>query len=377
MLLLSGPSFAGYTVFEEGDSSLDISGDLRLRLEQDWDSKRGDGTERDDRLRMRGRARLRFDAQIDESWKAVLRIRSGSDDSQQSPHVTLYDFDDNDTGDADFNLDLWYGQYEANGWRISAGRNSFNLWRQDEYIFDDDVTALGMGITYVQDVGAGKLSYNGGFGSLPSGMRDFSGQYATAQVVYDLEKESYGLTVAGGYMGIDADPDDEDSAALLLTENSSRDYQTAALQAQLRIKTLDRPLKLALTAGHNFEDYDDEPVDSFSEFHKDDDDFYVLFATWGSAEKQGDWLLGYYYAYIEALALNSSYTEDDWVRWGNANQTRATNMKGSEFRLAYGLADSMNLVGRVMFVDAIELLNAGDTSKEDGKRARLDLNIKF
>ena len=43
---------------------------------------------------------------------------------------------------------------------------------------------------------------------------------------------------------------------------------------------------------------------------------------------------------IEALGLHSSYTEDDWVRWGTVNgQTRATNMRGSEFRFAVGLAE--------------------------------------
>ena len=204
-VLLPGQSLAGYLVFEDADSSLKLSGDLRLRLEQDWDSKRGDGTERDDRLRLRGRARVRVDAQIDDQWKAVLRIRSGSDDSQQSPHITLYDFDDNDTGDSDFNFDLWYGQYEANGWRVWAGRNQLNLFRQDEYIFDDDITTLGMGVTYTHGIGRGELSYNGGFGSLPAGMREFAGQYSTAQVVYSRDMENYGLTIAGAYLGIDAD----------------------------------------------------------------------------------------------------------------------------------------------------------------------------
>ena len=40
-------------------------------------------------------------------------------------------------------------------------------------------------------------------------------------------------------------------------------------------------------------------------------------------------LLGYYYAHMEALAVSSSYAQDDWVRWGTANQTRATNMKAN------------------------------------------------
>lgn len=312
----------------------------------------------------------------DNNWSAVLRVRSGSDESQQSPHVTLYDFDDNDTGDADFNFDLWYGQYQSVGWTIWAGRNQLNLWRQDEYITDDDVTALGMGATYSHGLGTGRLDWHAGFGSLPAGMRGFSGQYGSGQVVYTLDTEDYGLTIGGPYLGIDADPDDEDGL-LLLTENNTRDYETAALQAQLRLNSFGRLLKFGATGGRNFEDYDDEPSGSFSEFHKDDVDFYIFFVNWGSTKKRGDWLLGYYYSYIEALAVNSSYTEDDWVRWGNPNQTRATNMKGSEFRLAYGFSESMNIVGRLYLVNAINLLSAGDIAKEDGKRARIDFNFKF
>jgi len=37
-------------------------GDFRFRIEQDWDSLEGDGTERDDRLRARIRLRVGFDA---------------------------------------------------------------------------------------------------------------------------------------------------------------------------------------------------------------------------------------------------------------------------------------------------------------------------
>jgi len=376
LMVTAAPVAAESTLFEDEASSLQLSGDLRLRLEQDWSSLRGDGTERDDRLRVRGRARLRLDAQIDDNWSAVLRVRSGSDDSQQSPHITLYDADDNDTGDADFNFDLWYGQFQSGGWRVWAGRNRINLWRQDEYILDDDVTAPGLGITYTHQLGGGELSWNGGLGSLPAGMRKFSGQYASGQVVYEQDNDDYGFTLAGTYLGIDADADNA-NGAILLTDNSTRDYQTAALQAQLRLKSFTRPLTIGVAAERNLENYDDEPPGSFSEFHKDDVDFYTFFVNWGSSDKRGDWLLGYYYSYIEALAINSSYSEDDWVRWGSATQTRASNLKGSEFRLAYGVADNMNIVVRLYLVDAIDLLNATDTAKEDGNRARIDFNLSF
>ena len=135
---LSG--MAGDEVFEIGSGSIKFSGDLRFRIEEDWDSRRGDGTERDDRTRARTRMRVRLDAQIDDYWSAVFRIRSGSDDSQQGPHITIYDFEGNDTGDADFNFDLWYGQYKNEGLVVAAGRKQINLWRQDDNVFTHDVT---------------------------------------------------------------------------------------------------------------------------------------------------------------------------------------------------------------------------------------------
>ena len=376
VLLMPSQTLADFVLAERGDSSLSLSGDWRLRLENDWSSARSDGAERDDRLRLRARARVRLDVAMDDKWSGVLRIRSGSDDSQQSPHITLYDFDDNDTGDADFNADLWYGQYRHDDWKVWAGRNQINLWLQDELLLDSDVTSLGIGIDYQHQLGEGQLTWKGGLGSLPVGMQATSGQYNVAQLVYERDTESHGFTLAAGYLGVDGDPDDPDGS-LLLTDNTVRDYQTGVLQAQWRQKSFGRPLKIGITGGHNFENYADDTSDSFGQFHQDATDFYVVFVNWGTSKQRGDWLLGYYYAHIEALAFNSAYSQDDWVRWGSATQTRSTNFEGSEFRIIYTLAADMNIVGRLYIVDAIDLLDPGDLAKEDGNRARVDFNFKF
>ena len=82
-------------------------------------------------------------------------------------------------------------------------------------------------------------------------------------------------------------------------------------------------------------------------------------------------------AWLEALAVNSSYIQDDWVRWGNANQVRATNLRGHELRAVYTFRPGMNLFARLFFVDAINLLQPGDTALEDGKRFRVEYNISF
>ena len=97
----------------------------------------------------------------------------------------------------------------------------------------------------------------------------------------------------------------------------------------------------------------------------------------GNKKKKGDWLFGYYYSYLEALTVHSSYISDDWVRWGTASQVRATNLRGSEFRAQYTFRPNMNIFARLFFVDAIDFLEPGDTTKETGNRLRIDFNLSF
>ena len=106
-----------------------LQADLRIRFEADWDSQRANGTLRDDRNRMRVRARIGATYSPITSLTLGFRLRSGSKDSQQSPHITIIDFDDNPKGDKDFLLDKYY--LKATGKELWAwgGRNSFPFWR--------------------------------------------------------------------------------------------------------------------------------------------------------------------------------------------------------------------------------------------------------
>ena len=102
----------------------------------------------------------------------------------------------------------------------------------------------------------------------------------------------------------------------------------------------------------------------------DQTDGYVLLGTYGSLDKKNAWLVGYYYARIETFAVNNSYAQDDWVRWGSASQTRSSDLRGHEFRFGWAFDEKMNLLTRVYIVDAL-------TSVEDGSRARVDFNYRF
>jgi len=375
-LFCSGVAQAQARQSESGPRLMEPYGDLRLRLEQDWDSLQGDGVERDDRLRLRFRVRAGLRLNISEDWSARVQLRSGPHASQQSPHITIYDFDGGSSGPYEFNFDYWHLSYQAGGLKAWAGRNELSFWHQDDLFLIDNITFAGVGGSYRHGVGQGQLTWRANYVALPVGMRDFSGTSFTGQVAYARDRDATGFTAAAGVFASRADPADP-VGEQLLTENSTRDYNLLNLQFQHRSELAGRSLRLGADYSHNFENYADAPSGSFSEFHQDHVDALVIEALWGDSGEAGDWQVGVYHSHVEALAANSSYIQDDWARWGNATQARLSNMKGFEFRFLYTIAPRQNIFARLFFVEAIDLLQPGDVALEDGNRFRIEYNISF
>lgn len=337
----------------------EVFGDFRARLEGDWDSQNSAGVPRDDRNRFRVRMRVGFRYEADDRWEFEMRLRSGNDDSQQSPHITLLDFDDNPTGPTDFNFDRWYGKVKfTKGIWAWAGRNNLPFWKQNDLVWTDDVTPAGVALGYSRAVGdRGTLAINSGYFSLPEGMTSFFGSLASGQFVYTRTLDTGEFTIAAGVLNIDADP--EGSGMILLSGNDMRDYNIFVGSGQLKMQVVDRPMIFGIDLIENSKD---APGDETSG--------WVGSVRWGSTKERGDWLLAWYVARIEKFAVNNSFAQDDWVRWGNGPQTRGSDFKGTEFRFAYGLGSNSNLVARLYIVEAL-------TSVEDGIRFRIDFNKRF
>ena len=68
--------------------------------------------------------------------------------------------------------------------------------------------------------------------------------------------------------------------------------------------------------------------------------------------------------------MNASYAQDDWARFGSADQTDSSDFRGQELRVVRTLSKNADLTLRYYAVEAI-------TSQQNGKRLRLDFNIKF
>lgn len=360
---------------EDPEGSLDLFGDFRLRLEQDWDSLQGDGTKRDDRLRLRIRLRGGFEYHIDSNWSVKIQARSGPDLSQQSPHVTIHDFDGGSTGPYEFNLDYWLVRYRQGGFEAWAGRNLPSYLHQDDLFIFDNVTYAGAGGSYTWDLDANSIYLSFNVVALPVGMRDFVGEALISQLAWQRRFGESVFSAGVGYRMSNGDPDDP-VGETLLTGNSARDYREWNLQLQYRTELFNRPLLLGVDVMHNAADYDSAPADSFTGFHRNDVNGFVVEALLGGKDP-GDWQFGYFYSNVDALASNSSYVQDDWVRWGNANQVRATNLRGSEFRVLYTWRENFNVFARLFLVDAVDLLEPGDTTRETGNRFRIEINWSF
>lgn len=370
-----------------------VYGDFRFRTEQDFDSERansatarGNNRSRADRFRLRVRARLGANWEFNDHFSFDTRIRTGQNNSQQSPHITIVEHngdngrpgDRGNKGPADFNFDKYYLKAKGFGGELWGGRNDLTIWKQNELFWDDDVTVLGGGGRYTYAVTDNQsLQLNAIAAKLPAGMRDFAGEIYAGQVVYankDLlsafNVKDVNLTIASGYYSLEADPDAGGATSTGAAEDGLtgdfglRDYRPIVSSVQLGTKVVGIPVQVGYDYIRNLETY------KSSVSNHDDRDGWVAQAGLGQLKNPGDWLVFYYYARIEGRALNPAYAQDDWLRWGTTTQTNAVDFAGHEIRLGYVPFKQTNVMLRFYDVHAID-------SGQDGNRVRLDLNYTF
>ncbi len=357
-------------------SGLDVYGDFRIRLESDWGAHESDGDDLEGRTRARVRARLGATYSPDDHITLGLRVRSGLIEGQQVANITIYDFDGNNSGDADFIFDKWYLEYKVAGLSAWIGRNSVPYWKQNQLYWDDDVIPVGVGANYGTDLGGGNVKLNGGLFSLPAGMQAFSGRLLLGQLVYEHAIAGVNVTAAGAVLAVAADRDDPDRL-IFLDENGDRDYTTWQVSLQARSDKWKVPLRVGFDLAINSKNYDDAPSGSSTEFHRDQNVGYAISAVLGDVKETGDWQVGYSWAYIQMFAMNNSFAQDDWVRWGTAEQVRDSNFKGHEFFGVIGLPARFSAVAHLFMVNGITLRSPDSTQLEDGNRVRVDLNYSF
>ncbi|MCF6214039.1 MAG: putative porin [Flavobacteriaceae bacterium] len=344
---------------EEG--KLNLYGDFRFRTELDRNSNKTNGTKRDNRDRLRYRLRLGFKYKLTNYIEFGGRIRSGNPLNQQSPHVTL----GKEFRSGDFSIDKAYIKMsDKKGYWVWVGKNSMPLWKQNEFLWDDDVNPEGiaLGKHFKLNKRANITPVFGYFiiGNSDKKFKDNS-TLTIAQLKFDGDIGENNLTVSSGLISGNSIPNSPDKTSSYLLN-----YNILATNIQFNFKKTG--LVLGVDYFENISDYNGNG--NIDTIFRDQTTGYVTSLLYGIKKFQ----FGYYYAHIEKYAVIDYFAQDDWVRWGNSNYTRSSNFSGQEFRIKYKISKQFNTILRAYFVKGLKTTG---TNLETGTRIRLDFNIKF
>lgn len=351
--------------FLDKNPDLTISADARVRYESDWDSHTSAGVLRTDRERGRLRARLGAAYKFSPEWSIGARFRTGNHQSQQSPHLT-FTANDGPSDDLEGSFDKYFVQYKAGAVTAWAGRNSPLFWQQNEFTLDEDVTPTGVNVAIDSKPGTGTITTTLGAFALPDGATHLNGDLFAGQVKYLLPVKPSQFTLAAGLYDFQG----KSGARYLRNRNGERDYLIGVLSAQWSTPIQGRPLAFGVDLIENFQDYNAADAAPLAPVNANETSGYVFSVQLGQLKQAKDWTVAYYYAHVETFAVNASYTQDDWARFGNGPQSDLTDIKGHEFRASYAITKNINVMARLFLVDAI-------TTVQDGKRFRFDLNWKL
>lgn len=371
--LICFPAMADITLDEK--KRWHAYGDARLRMESDFNGKNVANEQVNDRTRARIRVRTGLKYQPNDVVTFDTRIRTGANGAHQSPHTTIHDFNNNDNGASDINFDKWYlGLYDKekkdNYWAW-VGRNSFPFWSHDEIFWDEDATLLGaaMGASFSINQDGTFASSIGAF-TLPVGMDSFNGYMIGGEVIYAQPVDGIVYSVGSGLFDFMPNRDDS-KAATLLNGNGFRKYTIATLNTKADWKIGKLPMMVEADMLYNLQNYSHFDSDPYTVENRDQRKGYVLSTQIGDLNAEGHWMAAYYFARIESLAINSTYAQDEWVRWGGGTgENRANNMRGHQLNIGYSFTDNVNILARLYLVESI-------TTSERGDRFRVDLNYKF
>ena len=342
-----------------------VTADIRVRLEQDWDSTTATGAPRADRLRSRIRARVAARFAPADHLTVTMRVRTGGKGSQQNANVTFADF----SGNRPDRLGLALDQF-AIGWKgkvagLEAGRMIFPFFTQNEFMWDADINPLGVAANAALPLGKqATLKATLGYFALPVGLADYSGRLAAGQLTYSDRH----VTLAGGIFHMEPSRSDPDRLTLL-DGNGQRVYTVLALNGRYTQKLAGRPLTLGIDLFHNLKNYRD-PLDTVGLANNNQRTGYVFSASLGDTSAPRHIQLGYRYFHIERLAVNSSYSHDDVSRLGVPSQAANSDLAGHDIYANYAVNRHLTAGLRFMLVHRL-------TNPENGKRFRLDLTYSF
>ncbi len=343
-----------------------ISGDFRYRYEQLDSEDPITGSRNTGVSRNRMRARLMFDAKVDDDWDLAFRIATGSD---KSPISTNQDLEDSFTK-KDIWLDLAYFTWHPaaqEGLKVFGGKmkNPFYRAGKNELLWDTDLNPEGLAAQYVMSLSdIDQIFLNGG------GFWVDEDNTGVDTSLWGLQ--SYWKRTIG-------------NSDYFLAGASYYDFGN--LQGRSSLKTWGSSSFLGNTSSGTLYASDYDIVEGFAEYgfqcggmplavfgnyaqntvaSTSEDEGWLIGCKLNKAKEPGSWELRYDYRDLEADAVVGAMSESDWLSGG-------TDGKGHKFVFKYQLAKNVQ-AGLTYYHLENERNN---TRGADYRRLQADLVFKF
>ncbi len=352
-------------------SKLSFNADFRFRVEQDWNSKKSDGTFRDDRTRLR--YRLRAGVTYTDKWyQTGFRIRTGNPNKQQDPQLTLGE-GFKEFGTLPIGLEKAYFQGVWKTFTFWAGKNTFPFEKSNELFCSDNVYPEGIylrkgfrfnsGIVDTLELKGGHFVMNSS-GKFLNNDAYFQG-YQSYTSFFNKRFELFPSFYL--FKNVPNIPDGAESFDI--------DYAILHVGTRLNLSK-NKLLGVEFDYYYNLQDYNKN--DSIPNNFKDQKMGMVVGLKYGELKQKGDWKITATYAYLQQYAAVDIMAQNDWARWDYSSfgspDGRLTNLNGVEFVAGYMIDKKIKLTMKCYLVE--QLIPYGIT-KETGSRIRFDLDVKF
>ena len=356
---------------ESKQKKLKFQADARIRGEQDWNSRKSDGTYRDDRFRVRFRVRAGLKYRPKEWAEFGIRFRTGYPEKQQDPHLTIgdgyHEFESVPIG-----FDKLYFRMQYFRFDFWIGRNTFPFEKKHELFWGDNVWLDGFYLGASFDTAANwidSVKYSGGLFTVINNFSTFSSDSFIGMLRVSTKHLDKRLSVFPSFYYFAEMPDIPDG-----NENYRFDYAIFHFGAEY---IMQQPRMIfGLDFYQNLKNYQSD--ENIPEFLKNQKSGVVGHIVWGELKKKGDFSTGVYLTYLERYAAVDFFAQNDWTRWDYSSQGsrdgRLTNFKGVELVAAYKISKLFQLKMRYFKVE--QLLPYG-SYLETGDRIRLDLDFKW
>lgn len=363
-------------LFSQSDTTatkkLTFTGDFRFRIEQDWNSRKSNGTYRENRSRLRYRFRFGANYQVTEWAEFGMRIRTGFREKQQDPQLTLgKGFKEFSSVPIGFEKLYFKAHYKNfSGW---LGKNTFPFEKQNELFWSDNVFPDGVfvsGFFPFESTFINSLKINASHFILSSSGTTFNEDQYLQGVQVVTKHWNDRLTLFPSFYYFHQMPNIPDG-------NETYNFDYSMLHIGAKAKIIKKPyVDVGVDYYYNLENLNQN--DSIPQQFKNQKKGVVASVNVGKLNDRGDWAVGTTFSYIEKYAVVDFLAQNDWVRWDYSSygspDGRVTNFKGLELNAAYLIRKNFRLKMRFFMVD--QLIPLG-VSKESGNRIRLDLDIGF